>query len=334
MPVHTLYRRSFLQSSAAVGSWAAASPLWLGSTSQAASNLPEPLMQTIRIVAASDLQFALPALLNQFQQDTGLPCVATYGSSGQLARQIAQGLPADLFMSADESLVTPLVQQKRTKNEGAVYATGRLALLSSHTYALAERTDWPSALAMLRSAVGAPLSAAPSAALASTPTTAQSAARSVSATRAASSASSASNAHNGARDSAGNTPLARPAPPLRQFAIANPAHAPYGRAAQQALQTLGLWSALQPRLVLGDNIAQATQFVRTGAAQAGLVAWSLALAGEVAATTRFTLVPADLHSPLRQRLVILQSAKPQTQQLVDYLLSAPVRARLATQGFE
>src|SRR5687767_14366564 len=64
----------------------------------------------------------------------------------------------------------------------------------------------------------------------------------------------------------------------RRLAIANPAHAPYGRAAESALRRAGLWDRLQPRLVLGENIAQAAQFVDSGAADAGIIAKSLAVA--------------------------------------------------------
>jgi molybdate transport system substrate-binding protein len=265
----------------------------LGAASPAISGLPEPLMQTIRIAAASDLQFVLPQLLNQFQQDTGLPCVATYGSSGQFARQIAQGLPTDLFMSADDSLVASLVQQKLTKNEGAVYATGRLALIVPSNSPLQLSADWSAALAALKAALQAP-----------------------------------------SNSKLGDGQLHVGKFSIDKFAIANPEHAPYGRAAQQVLQATGLWTSLQPRLVLGDNIAQAAQFVRTGAAQAGLVALPLAMAPELATITRHTAVPANLHAPLRQRMVILKNAKPQTQQLLAYLLSAPVRAQLVSVGFE
>jgi len=283
-------RRSLLIATAGSSLWGAASP--------AISGLPEPLMPTIRIAAASDLQFVLPQLLNQFQQDTGLPCVATYGSSGQFARQIAQGLPTDLFMSADESLVASLVQQKLTKNEGAVYATGRLALMVPASSPLQLPADWPAALAILKAALPAP---------------------------------SNSKLGKGKLD---DGKLSDGKFSIDKFAIAHPEHAPYGRAAQQVLQATGLWASVQPRLVLGDNIAQAAQFVRTGAAQAGLVALPLAMAPELSAITRHTAVPANLHAPLRQRMVILKHAKPQTQQLLAYLLSAPVRAQLVSVGFE
>ena len=91
---------------------------------------------------------------------------------------------------------------------------------------------------------------------------------------------------------------------------------------------MNVWPAAQDRLVLGENIAQATQFVTTGAAQAGLTALSLAMAPEVAGTTHFVQVPTHLHTALRQRMVLLKTAKPQARQLFDYLRTDAVRKQL------
>jgi molybdate transport system substrate-binding protein len=122
-------------------------------------------------------------------------------------------------------------------------------------------------------------------------------------------------------------------PSLRAFAIANPEHAPYGRAAREALQHLALWEQVLPKLVLGENIAQATQFVTSGAAQAGITALSLAVAPEVAALTRSMVVPADWHRPLRQRMVLLRGARPEATGLYRFLQSAEARALLQRYGF-
>ncbi len=236
----------------------------------------------IRVAAASDLKFALADAVRQFQLDTGVPVVVTYGSSGQFARQIAQGLPADLFMSADEALVLQLAQQGLTQGTGALYAQGRLTWIVPQRTALA---PWSAAQADLREG----------------------------------------------RLSAAALDLL--VPPGSKLAIAHPEHAPYGRAAQQALQAMGLWDRVQSRLVLGDNIAQATQFVSTGAASAGISALSLALAPELAPLIRHEPLPERLHAPLRQRMVLLKNARPRAQQLFDYLQSAPVQARWQTMGF-
>jgi molybdate transport system substrate-binding protein len=120
---------------------------------------------------------------------------------------------------------------------------------------------------------------------------------------------------------------------IKHFAIASPEHAPYGRAAQQALEHLGLWQWAKPRLVVGENIAQATQFVTSGAAQAGITALSLALAPEVARLARHVVLPERLHSPLRQRMVLLKSASPQAGEFYGFLQTESARAVLRRYGF-
>jgi molybdate transport system substrate-binding protein len=120
---------------------------------------------------------------------------------------------------------------------------------------------------------------------------------------------------------------------IEHFAIANPAHAPYGRAAQQALTRLGLWDLAQSKLVLGENISQATQFVTSGAAQAGISALALALPPDIAKRARHVVLPADLHEPLRQRMVLLRSARPQAQGFYRFLQTTEARSILQRYGF-
>jgi molybdate transport system substrate-binding protein len=127
------------------------------------------------------------------------------------------------------------------------------------------------------------------------------------------------------------TMLARGA--VTKFAIANPEHAPYGRAAKEVLQGLGMWDALQSRLVLGENIAQAAQFATTGDAVGGIIAYSLALAPEFRDRGRFALLPEDLHAPLRQRMVLLKSAGPTAERFYTYVQSSAAREILKRYGF-
>jgi molybdate transport system substrate-binding protein len=87
-----------------------------------------------------------------------------------------------------------------------------------------------------------------------------------------------------------------------RIAIANPDHAPYGRAARDAMIRTGLWPALQPRLVLGENVSQTFQFVRTGNADAGVVALSLAIGTP---GTRYSVIDAALHDPIAQAAGVL-----------------------------
>ena len=95
---------------------------------------------------------------------------------------------------------------------------------------------------------------------------------------------------------------------MRRIAIANPAHAPYGRAAQEALERLGLWERIKSKLVYGENIRHTLQFIQTGAVEGGIVALSVADVPEV------THVPIDpkLYAPLNQiAAVVKRSAHPE-----------------------
>ena len=120
---------------------------------------------------------------------------------------------------------------------------------------------------------------------------------------------------------------------MGRFAIANPEHAPYGRAAEQALRARGLWQALRPKLVLGENVAQAAQFASGGDTEGGIIAYSLALSPELRRRGTFALIPDSMHAPLRQRMVLLQGATPAAERLYEYLRSPPSREILARYGF-
>jgi len=121
---------------------------------------------------------------------------------------------------------------------------------------------------------------------------------------------------------------------LRRFAIANPEHAPYGMRAREALQRAGLWDAIQPRLVLGENISQAAQFATSGAAQGGIVALSLALAPSVARLGSFDLIDEAWHQPLRQRMVLMKGAPPAARAFYEHLATPAAQAIMTRYGFE
>ena len=90
-------------------------------------------------------------------------------------------------------------------------------------------------------------------------------------------------------------------PAFYRIAIANPRHAPYGKRAEEALKAAGLWETVKARLIFGENVAQAAQFVQTGNAQVGLIALSLALSPGLSQQGSYTLIPDTLHPPLEQR---------------------------------
>jgi molybdate transport system substrate-binding protein len=120
---------------------------------------------------------------------------------------------------------------------------------------------------------------------------------------------------------------------VRKFAIASPEHAPYGMRAREALQHAGLWERIQPLLVLGENISQTAQFATSGSTQGGIVAYSLALAPQVARTGRFALIPATWHKPLAQRMVLMRDAPPAARAFYEYLATPPAQAIMVKYGF-
>ena len=225
------------------------------------------------IAAASDLKFALEEVAEQFRLDTGRQVRLVFGSSGNLYRQIEQGAPFELYLSADEQFVFRLAATGRARDRGVLYARGRLVLFAPDGSPL-EVDEWMRGLRDLLRAGG-----------------------------------------------------------VRRFAIANPEHAPYGRAAEQALRKTGLWAPLQPKLVLGENVAQAAQFASGGSAQGGIFAHSLALAESVSRRGRYVLLPEDLHEPIRQRMALLKGAGTTAQAFYRYIQQPPVRAVLRRRGF-
>lgn len=122
---------------------------------------------------------------------------------------------------------------------------------------------------------------------------------------------------------------------LKRFAIANPDHAPYGRAARAVLQHVGRWEEIRSRLVLGENASQATQFAAAGSSQGGIVPLSLSKAPEVAKLGSFALIPAEWHAtePLRQRMALTRHAGETAQLFYAYLQQPAARAIFERYGF-
>ena len=225
----------------------------------------------IKIAAASNLKFVLADLANQYRQQTGIQVDVNLGASGNLARQILQGLPVEQFISADEAWVAELVKAGRTVDAGQRYATGRLALIVPKN----------SALPLVQ----------------------------------------------------GLAAVVRAMKAGDKFAMANPALAPYGVAAVEALLRAGVGTLPAGQKVLGDNIGQATQFVATGAAQAGITALALAQAPEIASSLQVLPLPADLHAPLHQRMVLLKGAGAAAANWHQFLLSPPAQAVFVRHGY-
>jgi molybdate transport system substrate-binding protein len=116
------------------------------------------------------------------------------------------------------------------------------------------------------------------------------------------------------------------------LAIANPALAPYGLAAQETLQQLGLWQPVQARLVQGENITQTLQFVQSGNAELGFIAASQYAALPAAQRGSVWEVPADYYSPIRQALVVLTDS-PASGALVDFLTTPAAPDEITHAGY-
>ena len=256
-------RRNLLRGFAALALW----PLASGHARAAAP------AQTPLVAAAADLRFALDEIAADFRRATGQGVRIVYGSSGNFRRQIAEGAPFELFLSADEAYIVALAREGFMLDEGVPYAIGRIALVVPD---------------------GSPLKL-----------------------------------DGELRDLAAAAKDGR----VRRFAIANPEHAPYGRAAREALQKANAWDALQGRLVLGENVSQATQFAIAGDAQGGIVALSLARSPEVAAKARFVAIPERMHAPLIQRMALTRRAQSTARELYAYLRGPQARAALLRHGF-
>jgi molybdate transport system substrate-binding protein len=122
---------------------------------------------------------------------------------------------------------------------------------------------------------------------------------------------------------------------VRRIAIANPAHAPYGRAALAAIRHEGLYDRVQSKFVLGENISQAAQFAQSGNAQVGLIALAVALSPALQASGSYVEVPSDLYPPTRQAAVVIAASqqKALASRFVDSLKQAPAKAILQSFGF-
>jgi molybdate transport system substrate-binding protein len=124
-------------------------------------------------------------------------------------------------------------------------------------------------------------------------------------------------------------------PSVKKISMANPQHAPYGRAAAATLRHYGLYEKVSDRLVLGENISQAAQFVESGNAQVGFVALAHAIAPAMQGKGKYWMVPADAYPPLDQGVVLISHSphRPDAAAFLEYVKSAEVAGLLRRYGF-
>ena len=123
-------------------------------------------------------------------------------------------------------------------------------------------------------------------------------------------------------------------PGVQKIAIANPELAPYGRAAASALEKAGIYEQVKAKLVYGENISQAAQFVQSGNAQAGIIALSLAFSPGMK-RGKVWQIPAEMHPPIEQGAVLLKNARnrPAAQAFLNFVKSAAGKEVLEQHGF-
>ncbi len=223
---------------------------------------PSPLL----VAAAADLSRAFVEVGDAWSRQGHARPTFTFGSSGLLAAQIAQGAPFDAFASADESYAREAARSGRCDADTlSLYARGRVAIVARPGFAP------PRSLAELADRR------------------------------------------------------------VTRVALANPEHAPYGRAAREALTSAGAWEAVRPRVVYGENVRQALQFAQSGNADVALVALSLA----VASGAPYAVVDEAAHAPIDQALVACArgARAAEARAFVRFVASPAGRAILARNGF-
>lgn len=122
-------------------------------------------------------------------------------------------------------------------------------------------------------------------------------------------------------------------PSIKKVAIANPAHAPYGQAAVTAMQHAKIYEGVKRKIVLGENISQAAQFVQSGAADIGIIALSIALSEPMRKAGRYWVVPQEMYPRMEQGAVLLKRAGPAGRAFYEYLRSAAAKRVFENYGF-
>ena len=229
--------------------------------------------QTLRVAAASDLQFVLPDLAAQYEKQSGTKLAVTYGSSGNFFAQIQNGAPFDLFLSADTDYPKKLIDAGLAVPDSLQpYAIGHLVLWYPKDSPLGFSGG------VLKTLLD---------------------------------------------------------PRVQKIAIANPEHAPYGRVALAVLRGAGLYDQVKSKLIFGENVSQAAQFVQSGNAQAGLIAFSLALSPAMAGGQCVGVATPHQDEQLMQAAVVLESSRNKlvAASFLSFLKTPAARKILTHYGF-
>ncbi len=222
----------------------------------------------LTISAASNLIPAFEEIGVRFEDETGIEIEFNFGASGQLAEQIIQGAPVDVFASADAVYIDALLEEKLLLESSVTeFARGRIVLWTAEGSEL--ELDEPQDLSQLS---------------------------------------------------------------VETLVLANPAYAPFGKAAREALESAGMWAALADKVVYGNYVSQALHMAELGSADAAIVALSLVLdsAGD------WTLIPETQHQPIRQVMAVVRGTDHMEEAgaFIEYVQGEVGQEILRRFGFE
>ncbi len=227
----------------------------------------------IKVVAASDLTYALKELKQQYiATHPNKKISLSLGSSGKAYTQILHGAPYDIYFSADIGYVHRLYKQGFTIDKPKVYAYGRIGVWLPKSVGIATNRGLDTLLD----------------------------------------------------------------PKIKKISIANPKHAPYGRAALEALKSRGVYNKIKDKLILGENVSQAVQFAMSGASDAVVAPLSLASSSQMKSSGSFYLFPSNWHKPIIQGYALLKRAKDNSlaKSFEEFINSAEARKIFEKYGFK
>ena len=225
--------------------------------------------QDLKVAVAANLQGVIKVLGKDFKQKTGIDIEPIVGSSGNLATQIKNGAPYDLFLSADMGFPENLFKEGVSAKTPATYAYGSLIICSTQNIGF---ENWPRLLLSRR---------------------------------------------------------------IKRIAVANPAIAPYGKAARESLKLKGVWDDVQSKMVTGESIAQVNTYITTGNVDVGFTTRSLVKDVEGKNIIYWKEIDPKTYTPIKQGMIILKQTKDtaRAQKFYDYMLSPAAKTILKEYGY-
>jgi molybdate transport system substrate-binding protein len=225
--------------------------------------------QALKVAVAANLQGVIKALQKDFATKTGIEIEPIVGSSGNLAAQIRNGAPYDVFLSADMNFPETLFKEGFSLKEPAVYAYGSLIICSTQNIGF---DNWERLLMSGR---------------------------------------------------------------VKKIAIANPAIAPYGKAAEESLQRKGILEDIKPKIVYGESIAQVNTYITSGVVDVGFTTLALIKDAAGKTTLYWKIIDPKIYTPIKQGMVILKQTKDSenAEKFYRYMLSPAAVSILKEYGY-